>query len=80
MIATKDTRLLHFTQISLYYQEVALLKPAFWAALDGETRPSRLEEVLDVLPDVAEIRVDTQKLVVVEYQEWKERVKMRQER
>ena len=53
---------------------------AFWAALDGETRPSRLEEVLDVLPGVAEIRVDTQELMVVEYQGWKERVKMRQER
>ena len=56
-----------------------MLKPAFWAALDGETRPSRLEEVLDILPDVAEIRVDTQKLVVVEYQQWKERVKKLQE-
>jgi hypothetical protein len=60
------------------WQEVALLKPAFWAALDGETRPSRLEEVLDILPDVAEIRVDTQKIVVVEYQQWKERVRARQ--
>ena len=49
-------------------------------ALDGETRPSRLEEVLDVLPGVAEIRVDTQELMVVGYQGWKERVKMRQER
>ena len=61
------------------WQEVAMLKPAFWAALDGETRPSRLEEVLDILPDVAEIQVDTQKLVVVEYQQWKERVRARQE-
>ena len=59
---------------------VVMLKPDFWAALDGETRPSRLEEVLDVLPGVAEIRVDTQELMVVEYQGWKERVKMRQER
>jgi len=61
------------------WQGVVMLKPAFWAALDGETRPSRLEEVLDILPDVAEIRVDTQKLVVVEYQQWKERVKKLQE-
>jgi hypothetical protein len=60
------------------WQEVAMLKPTFWAALDGETRPSQLEEVLDVLPDAVEIRVDTQKLVVVEYQQWKERVKVRQ--
>ena len=62
------------------WQKVVILKPAFWTALDGETRPSRLGEVLDILPDVAEIRVDTQKLVVVEYQEWKERAKTRQER
>lgn len=62
------------------WQKVAILKPAFWTALDGETRPSRLEEVLDILPDVAEIRLDIQKLVVVEYQEWKERIKKRQER
>jgi hypothetical protein len=33
-----------------------------------------------ILPDVTEIRLDTHKLVVVEYQEWKERVKTRQER
>ena len=46
----------------------------------SETRPSQLEEVLEILPDVAEIRVDTQELVVVEYQQWKERVKTRQER
>jgi hypothetical protein len=62
------------------WEEVALLKPAFWAALDGETRPSRLEEALDILPDVAEIQVDSQELVVVEYQQWKELVKTRQER
>ena len=62
------------------WQKVAILKPAFWAALDGETRPSRLEEVLDILPDIAEIRLDTQRLVVVEYQDWKERIKTRQER
>ena len=60
------------------WRAVAILKPIFWTALDGKTRPSQLEEVLDVLPDVAEIRVDNQKLVVVEYQEWKERVKARQ--
>jgi hypothetical protein len=62
------------------WQRVAILKPAFWAALDGETRPSRLEEVLDILPEIAEIRLDTQRLVVVEYQEWKERIKTQQER
>jgi len=61
------------------WQKVAMLKPTFWATLDGETRPSRLEEVLDILPDVAEIRLDTQRLVVVEYEEWKERVKTRQD-
>ena len=56
-----------------------MLKPAFWEALDGKTRPSRFDQVLEILPDVAEIAVDTQKLVVVEYQGWKERVKARQE-
>ena len=62
------------------WQGIAILKPDFWATLDGETRLSRLAEVLDILPDVAEIRVDTQELVVLEYQGWKERVKARQER
>ncbi len=61
------------------WQKGAMLKSAFWAALDGEIKPSRLKDVLDILPDVAEIRVDTQRLVVVEYQGWKERVKARQE-
>jgi hypothetical protein len=59
---------------------VALLKPAFWTALDGETRPSPLDQALDILPDVAEVQVDTLKLVVIEYQQWKERVKRRQKR
>ena len=64
------------------WQQVAILKPAFWAALDGETRPSALGEVPDVLPDVAEIAVrtvDTHKLVVVEYDLWKVRIRARQE-
>ena len=61
------------------WQRVVILKPAFWATLDGETRPSQLEEVLDILPNIAEIRAGTHELVVVEYQEWKERVKTRQE-
>jgi len=62
------------------WQRVALLKPDFWAALDGETRPSPLDRVLDVLPEVAQIKVDTQNLIVVDYQRWKEMVKERLER
>ncbi len=62
------------------WQKVALLKPDFWAALDGETRPSPLDRVLDVLPEVARIEVDTQELIVVDYRRWKEMVKGRLER
>ena len=70
---------LNRTQWELVWDGVVILKPAFWATLDGETRPSQLEEVLDILPNIAEIRAGTHELVVVEYQEWKERVKTRQE-
>ena len=61
------------------WQRVVILKPAFWVELDGETIPSQLEEVLNILPNIAEIRVGTHELLVVKYQEWKELVKARQE-
>ena len=59
-------------------QWVVIVKPAFWSVLDGDTVRSRLDRVLDRLPEIAEIEVDTQKLIVVEYQMWKARVEARQ--
>lgn len=60
------------------WHRVAILKPEVWAAMDGGTKPAPLEQVIDVLPDAAEIQVDTQRLVVVDYECWKEQVKARQ--
>jgi hypothetical protein len=60
------------------WQEVVILKPVCWAAMDGETRPAQVGQIIDILPDAAEITIDTQKLVVVEYQVWKDLVKARQ--
>lgn len=60
------------------WQRVAILKPEVWSAMDGSARSASLEQVLDVLPDAAEIQVDTQRLVVVDYECWKEQVKARQ--
>lgn len=60
------------------WQGAVIVKPVFWAKLDGETTPSRLDRVLDLLPTVAEIEVDTLTLIVVEYETWKARVRTRQ--
>jgi hypothetical protein len=62
------------------WHRVAILRPEVWAAMDGGTRPAPLEQVLEILPDAAEIQVDTQRLVVVDYERWKEQVKARQQK
>jgi hypothetical protein len=53
---------------------VVFLKRSAWDAIDGETLPTTLTALSDILPTVAEIEHSGQTLVVVEYEEWKTRV------
>jgi hypothetical protein len=57
---------------------VVFLKRSAWDAIDGETLPTTLAALPNVLPVVAEIEHGGQTLVVVEYGEWKTRVLKRQ--
>jgi hypothetical protein len=56
---------------------VFLKRPA-WNAIDGETLPTTLTALPNILPTVAEIEHSGQTLIVVEYEEWKVRVLKRQ--
>jgi hypothetical protein len=58
---------------------VCLKRPA-WDAIDGETQPSTLAALPDILPAVAEVKRGVQSLIVVEYGEWKARVLKHQRR
>jgi len=51
---------------------------AMWMRIDGETKPCRLAEVGDVLPDVAQVTLFGETLVVVDYTVFKARVKAKQ--
>jgi len=58
---------------------VVMLQEAVWAAINGETRPAKLEAVTAVFPAAAEILVgEHQRLIVVEYERWKQRLLQRQ--
>ena len=61
---------------------ILYLFPGVNLAFKGNQRSHRFQwgQWFGILSGAAEIRLDTQKLVVVEHQEWKERIKKRQER
>lgn len=59
---------------------VVFLKRPAWDAIDGETLPTTLTALPDILPAVAEIDYGGQTLIVMEYEEWKTRVLKHQRR
>ena len=59
---------------------VVFLKRPAWDAIDGETLPTTLTALPDILPAVAEIEHGGQTLIVIEYEEWKTRIMKRQQR
>jgi len=59
---------------------VVFLKQPAWDAIDGETIPTRLSALPDVLPAAAEIEHGGRTLIVIDYVEWKTRLLRRQRR
>ena len=57
-----------------------IMKELVWNEINGETVPTTLEFSFSVFPGAAEISVRGQKLIVVEYELWKAKIKSLQER
>jgi hypothetical protein len=57
---------------------VVFLKPEAWALIDGETLFIHLAELAEVWPQSAEIQVGPVRLVVADYQVWKDKVRRKQ--
>jgi hypothetical protein len=62
------------------WQRVVWLKPGFWRGLNGAPTPVAYENIWQVLPGVAEIVLRGRKFVVVPYDDWKNRIIVRQKR
>jgi len=71
------TRLYH--PIAHDWRKVVLLREAFWRILDGESTPTVLEQVWQILPGVARVWLAGRLFVIVPYETWKDRVLQRQE-
>lgn len=71
------TRLYH--PIAHDWRKVALLREAFWRILDGESTPTVLEQVWQILPGVARVWLAGRLFVIVPYETWKDRLLQRQE-
>ena len=56
-----------------------MLKEAFWNLLDGETIPSTIRQAPQVLPHATHLDFAEGRLVVIEYEDWKVRVKAKQQ-
>lgn len=58
--------------------DLVLLKPEVWRELDGPPTPCTWERVARVLPTPAQVEMRGEQLVVVMYDEWKDRVLKKQ--
>jgi hypothetical protein len=84
---TSRTRLLlndfYITRLYDAYQRerilVVMLNETFWQLLDGETVESTIRQVPRVLPRAAHLDFAEGRLVVIEYEDWKARVKAKQQ-
>ena len=58
---------------------VVMLKEAFWNLLDGETIPSTIHQAPQHLPHAVHVDLDEGRHVVIEYENWKTRVRAKQQ-
>ena len=61
-------------------QRVVILQPAAWKRIDGDTQTADLEQAINLLPQPVAVVLRGQRLVVVDYQVWKEKIRALQER
>ncbi len=57
------------------WRMVVAIQNDVWQQLDGETTPTSREDLALVLPQAASITVGNKQLIVIEYDDWKERVR-----
>ena len=57
-----------------------IMQESAWNEINGETVPTTLELSFNVFPHAGEISVRGQRLIVVEYELWKAKIKALQER
>jgi len=57
------------------YLRVVVLKESAWHEINGETVLTTLEQVWGVLPGAGEISLREQRLIVIEYEIWKAKIK-----
>jgi hypothetical protein len=57
---------------------VVIMKEEAWYQIDGPSVESALERVPEIFPAVASIYIKGEKLIVVEYELWKQKVKAKQ--
>ncbi|MBM3237712.1 hypothetical protein FJZ31_15595 [Candidatus Poribacteria bacterium] len=69
-----------YNQNKREYLRVVVLKESAWHQINGETVQTTLEGVLSVFPRAGEISLKEQRLIVVEYELWKAKIKALQER
>lgn len=53
---------------------IVLVKPVMWAVIDGETTPRKVDDVPRMLPQPTQIETREEALVVITYDDWKQRV------
>jgi hypothetical protein len=53
---------------------VALLREYAWEIINGNAMPSSLDDVRNILPNATEIHIDNIKLIVLGYNQWKQKV------
>lgn len=57
------------------WRMVVAMRNDVWQRLDGETIPTSRENLASVLPQAASITIGNEQLIVIEYDDWKERVR-----
>jgi hypothetical protein len=57
---------------------VVMLKEAFWELINGDTIPAAISQVVSIFPKAARLHLPSGELVVLEYEDWKARVRAKQ--
>ncbi|TEU10212.1 MAG: hypothetical protein E3J21_26945 [Anaerolineales bacterium] len=57
---------------------VVFLRPAMWQKIDGETSQTTLDTLEQVLPQPGSVQIGTQTVIVVDYEIWKEKMRIYQ--
>lgn len=81
----RSEQLAHDFYITRFYQGkerrtlVVMLQPEVWKKIDGDTLTALLEEAVHQFPKPVLVEVKSGAIIVVDYQVWKEKIKLQQE-